>query len=43
MLARSIFASVKDLARKIRRYIAHYNRRAKPFRWSYADPVRRIA
>jgi len=43
VIARGIFTSVKDLARKIRRYIAHYNRRAKPFRWSYADPTRRIA
>jgi transposase len=43
VIARGIFTSVTDLARKIRRYIAHYNRRAKPFRWSYADPTRRIA
>ena len=43
IIARGIFTSVADLARKIRRYIAHYNRRAKPFRWSYADPSRRIA
>jgi transposase len=43
VIARGIFTSVKDLARKLRRYIAHYNRRAKPFRWSYSDPTRRIA
>jgi transposase len=43
IIARGIFTSVSDLARKIRKYIAHYNRRAKPFRWSYADPTRRIA
>ncbi len=43
LIARGSFTSVSDLARKIRRYIAYYNRRAKPFRWSYADPTRRIA
>src|SRR5205085_2269869 len=30
LLARGIFTSVADLARKIRRYIRHYNQRAKP-------------
>jgi hypothetical protein len=29
LLARGIFTSVSDLARKIRRYIRHYNRAAK--------------
>lgn len=43
ILARGIFTSVKDLARKIRRYIERYNRDAKPFRWTYTDPTRRIA
>jgi transposase len=43
VIARGIFASVKDLKRKIMRYIRSYNRDAKPFRWSYADPRRRIA
>jgi transposase len=43
IIARGIFTSVKDLARKIRRYIARYNQDAKPFRWSYSDATRRIA
>lgn len=43
VIARGIFTSTRDLARKIRRYIDHYNRNAKPFRWTYADPTRRIA
>jgi transposase len=43
VIARGIFKSVADLARKLRRYIARYNTAAKPFRWSYADPTRRIA
>jgi transposase len=43
VIARGIFSSVRDLARKLRRYIDRYNRLAKPFRWAYADPTRRIA
>jgi transposase len=43
VITRGIFTSTRDLARKIRRYIERYNRDAKPFRWSYADPTRRIA
>ncbi|HEX4568158.1 MAG TPA: IS630 family transposase, partial [Vicinamibacterales bacterium] len=43
LLARGIFTSVKDLRRKILRYIRKYNDRATPIRWSYTDPSRRIA
>ena len=43
VIARGIFASVTDLRRKLMRYIKQYNKTAKPFRWSYADPTRRIA
>jgi len=43
VIARGIFASVTDLRRKLLRYIKQYNKTAKPFRWSYADPTRRIA
>ena len=42
LLARGIFTSVADLARKIRRYIRHYNKTAKPIRWSYRNPMHRI-
>jgi transposase len=42
LLTRGIFTSVKDLARQIRRYIRHYNDVAKPIRWKYRDPTRRI-
>ena len=42
LLARGIFTSVANLARRIRRYIRHYNDVAKPIRWSYRDPTRRI-
>jgi transposase len=42
LLARGIFTSVPDLARKIRRYIARYNKNPKPIRWTYNDPTHRI-
>jgi hypothetical protein len=42
LLARGVFTSVADLARKIRRYIRHYNQTAKPVRWSYRNPAHRI-
>ena len=41
--ARGIFTSVTDLRRKLMRYIKHYNKTARPIRWAYADPSRRIA
>ena len=43
LIARGIFTSVTDLRRKLMRYIKQYNKVAKPFRWSYTDPTRRIA
>ena len=43
LLARGIFTSVPDLARKIRRYIRHYNKVAKPIRWAYRNPAHRIS
>jgi transposase len=42
LLARGIFTSVPDLARKIRRYITRYNQDPKPIRWNYSDPAHRI-
>src|SRR5207248_1330938 len=42
LLARGIFTSVPDLARKIRRYIARYNIDPKPIRWTYSNPAHRI-
>lgn len=35
-------ALVKDLARKLMRYIRLYNRDPKPIKWRYSDPSRRI-
>lgn len=42
VIARGVFTSTADLRRKIMRYIRHYNRYARPIRWSYTDPTRRI-
>jgi dihydrofolate reductase len=38
-----VFTSVTDLRRKLMRYIKQYKKTAKPVRWAYADPTRRIA
>jgi transposase len=43
VIARGVFTSVTDLRRKLMRYIKQYNKTAKPVRWAYADPTRRIA
>jgi transposase len=42
VIARGIFTSVNDLARKLMRYIRHYNQAAKPVKWRYSDVRRRI-
>src|SRR5499425_3043387 len=42
VIARGIFTSVKDLARKLMRYIRHYNQAPMPVKWKYSDPRRRI-
>ena len=42
VIARGIFTSVKDLARKLRRYNNAYSANAKPIQWKYSDPTRRF-
>src|SRR6266571_4347644 len=42
VIARGIFTSVSDLARKLRRYINAYSANARPIRWKYSDPTRRV-
>ena len=42
VISRGVFTSVADLARKLRKYIEAYARSAKPFRWTYTDPQKRI-
>ncbi len=42
VIARGIFTSVKDLARKLMRYIRIYNQTPKPVKWRYSDISNRI-
>ena len=42
VIARGVFTSVPDLKRKLMRYIRQYNKHAKPVKWKYFDPSRRI-
>ncbi len=42
VIARGVFTSVKDLSRKLMRYIRAYSKDARPFRWKYSDVTRRI-
>ena len=43
LIHRGVFKSVKDLSRKIMRYIRKYNGDPRPVKWRYSDPSRRIA
>ena len=43
VIAGGVFTSVKDLARKLVRYIRHYNSAPKPIKWTYLDPGHRIS
>ena len=43
VIRRGVFTSVADLGQKLRKYIRAYSKSAKPFRWSYTDPTRRIS
>src|SRR6202522_2488494 len=42
VIRRGVFPSVADLGNKLRKYIRAYSKSAKPFRWTYSDPSRRI-
>jgi transposase len=42
VIARGIFSSVKDLARKLMHYIRAYSKNPKPFHWKYSDVAKRI-
>jgi transposase len=42
VIARGVFSSVKDLAKKLMRYIRNYNRQAKPIKWTYKNTRNRI-
>lgn len=43
LIYRGVFTSVKDLARRIMKYIRRHNGDARPFKWQYDDPTRRIS
>ena len=42
VIARGVFTSVNDLARKLMRYIRLYNRAPKPVKWTYRNVNHRI-
>jgi transposase len=42
VIARGVFTSVADLRRKLMTYIRAYAKHARPVRWRYTDPKRRI-
>jgi transposase len=42
VIARGVFTSVNDLARKLLKYIRAYAKSARPVRWTYTNPKRRI-
>ncbi len=42
VIARGVFTSVKDLEKKLMRYIRHYNKAPTIVKWNYGDPSRRI-
>ncbi len=43
VIARGVFTSVKDLERKLMRYIRRYNKAPRSVKWKYSDPSRRIS
>ena len=42
VIARGVFTTVKDLDRKLMRYIRQYNSNPKPLKWKYDNPNKRI-
>jgi transposase len=42
VISRGVFTSVHDLRRKLMKYVRAYSKSARPFRWTYTDPKRRI-
>lgn len=43
IIARGVFTSVSDLRHKLIRYIRAYAKCARPIRWTYTDPKKRIS
>jgi transposase len=42
VIARGVFTSVRDLGRKLMRYIQAYSKTARPFYWKYSDVRHRL-
>ena len=42
VITRGVFTSIRDLDKKLMRYIRLYNEDPKPLKWTFADPTRRI-
>jgi transposase len=42
VIARGVFSSVRDLARKLLRYIRAYSKTARPLHWKYSDVRSRV-
>src|ERR1700756_513157 len=42
VIARGVFTSVPDLARKLRRYLNAYSANARPIKWKVSPPPRRV-
>ena len=42
VITRGVFTSVRDLARKLMRYIRAYSTAPRPFNWKYSDVRRRV-
>lgn len=42
VIARGVFTSLKDLDKKLMRYIRQYNQKPKTVKWKYFDPSHRI-
>jgi len=42
VIARGVSTSVRDLARKLIRYVRSYSKTARPFQWKYSDVRRRV-
>jgi transposase len=41
VISRGIFTSIKDLDKKLMRYIRHHNKNPKPIKWKYNNPQHR--
>ncbi|HSU31451.1 MAG TPA: hypothetical protein VLJ11_09460, partial [Bryobacteraceae bacterium] len=42
VIARGVFSSVRDLSRKLIRYIRAYSKTARAFNWKYSDVRHRV-